>query len=263
MAATSPAVAGRNDAESQAVPRPGVREVPAHRVLEARQVATVAGGRRDHGADHAACREERGDAGGHAVVATQHAIEQRTPGQGDGEVVGEAGQLGRWRLGRRDDEERVRQPTLALRLARHAGTTRSSRRRSHRCRWPGSPARPWRVPTRPGRHRFPGRWPPAPRGRPGRLLSRRPRPWNVDPPRVACPRVYTRARDLCPDPADRIGRVLDRHPAARDDRHPGRRPARAHARDRGADHGVSRRRPRPGSRLPGSGDRGRGGSRHI
>ncbi len=88
------------------------------------------------------------------------------------------------------------------RAERHVGTTRSSRRRSHRCRWPGSSARPWHVRARPGRHRYPGRWPPARRGRPGRRLSRRPRPWYADPPRVAWRRAtlgrVKPARPPCP-----------------------------------------------------------------
>ena len=91
-------------------------------------------------------------------------------------------------------------PPFAFGLRGTPGRLDHRRRRWRRCRCSGSGAPPRRGPARPGRHRSPGRWPPARRGRPGRSVSRRPRRWNADPPRVACPRVYTRAMNVVESP---------------------------------------------------------------
>ncbi len=93
--------------QRQAVPGPGTRDAGGQRVVEDRQVAAVARRRRHDRAHHTARRHERRDTGRDTFVATQHPVEQRAPGERDGELVRKAGQFGRRRLGGSDHEQRV------------------------------------------------------------------------------------------------------------------------------------------------------------
>ena len=74
---------------------------------------------------------------------------------------------------------------------------------------------------------------------------------TADPPRVACPRVYTRARERRRIARARRGHDREPDPAAGHDRDPRRRPARPDARPRRPGDGLPARGPRPRPRLPG------------
>ena len=193
--ASSSAVAGRNVIQRQAVPAHASAIAGPDGVVERRQVAAVARRRRHERADSTARRDQRGHAGHDPLVPTEDAGEQRTPRQDDRDHVGEAGQLGRRRLGRGDDEQGVRRPPLRVGLRGTPG------RLDHR-RGVGVDA----DRQGPGLGRGTGQHGPAvtgpevddhPLGAGDQVgqLSRRPRPRNADPPRVACRRVYTRSRE--------------------------------------------------------------------
>jgi hypothetical protein len=65
---------------------------------------------RDDGRHAPTGSDERGDAVGNPVVATQDTPEQRSPREQDADLVGEIEQLDRGRLGRRDHEQQVGPP---------------------------------------------------------------------------------------------------------------------------------------------------------
>ena len=243
--------AGTPPATGRARPRRR-RSTAARPVVERRQVAVrrTPSSTRARGPDRPARRAT-------ATPAMTRSSRPRTPassephGSVDGDLVGEAGQLGRRRLGSGDDEQGVRASALALGLR---GTTgRLDHRRGVRIDADGQG---------PGLGGGTGQHGPAVTGPQvdGHPLGAGDQVGDLADVHVhgtpthheSHARESTLGHVTCRRIARaRRGHDREPHPAAGHDRHPRRRPARADARAGGPGDGLPDRGPRPGPRVSG------------